>query len=70
MGVLVGMGANKVASKKRNDDKSKAKITELENKIKVLEESEAKFKESQIELVKENEGLKAKIAELEKISNK
>ena len=68
MGVLVGMGANKVAPKK-NNDKSKAKIAELENKIKVLEESEARFKESQVELVKENEALKAKIAEIEMPKN-
>lgn len=66
MKIYVGMGAKKTAPSKKSDDKLKAKIAELEGKIKILEESEAKFKESQVELVKENEELKAKIAELEK----
>lgn len=66
MATKVGMGAKKKSLKV--DDKSKTKIAELENKIKVLEDSENKFKESQVELVKENEALKAKIAELEKTS--
>ena len=63
MGVYVGLGIKKKNTKV--DDKSKAKIAELEKKIKTLEDSENKFKESQVELVKENESLKAKIAELE-----
>lgn len=67
MGVLVGLGTKKESTKV--DNKSKAKIAELEKKIKTLEDSENKFKESQAELVKENEALKAKIAELEKPAN-
>lgn len=67
MATKVGMGAKKKSTKV--DDKSKVKIAELEKKIKTLEDSENKFKESQVELVKENEALKAKIAELEKSAN-
>lgn len=67
MGVLVGLGTKKESTKV--DSKSKAKIAELEKKIKTLEDSENKFKESQVELTKENEALKAKIAELEKPAN-
>ena len=46
MATKIGMGAKKKSAKV--DDKSKAKIAELEKKIKTLEDSENKFKASQV----------------------